>query len=96
MAIFSRLIIFRLSLAVTVILPAVWFSRATASGGSAEVIVSQVLLLSLLSVLALVWNTPRLAEVALSFAGAGAILHAIRLHVPPGSSACNARACSRR
>jgi hypothetical protein len=73
----------RVSLAVTLILATCWFGLAVASATPAEVMVSQTLLLSLLAVHALVWNTPRLVEAALSFAGAGAIIHAVLLHVPP-------------
>ena len=69
----------RVSLGLTLLLAAYWCPTALRSTTPAEVCVSEGLLLLLLVLHALVWQSKRLAEIALVFAGFGAVVHAVHV-----------------
>lgn len=67
----------RVSLGLTLLLAAIWCQTAFMSQETAELSISEGLLIVLLVLHALVWQSKRLAEIALVFAGFGAVVHAV-------------------
>ncbi len=79
---FMHLFCQRVSLGIVLLLASVWCGRAILWGQPQDLVWSQGLLMLLLGWHALVWNSPRLGEAALFFAGVGAVIQAVHLQIP--------------
>jgi hypothetical protein len=72
----------KVSLALTMLLAVFWCGRAFLSQSLGQLLVSEGLLVALSFAHALVSKKTRLAEAALVFAGAGEVIHAIKMYIP--------------